>query len=119
MIEKIFENSLYKNHREMMLCFFDLCIVFVSFLLAYWIKIEFRIPNFEDIYIGNFALAMLSVLLVYMIIILIMLGLLKLNVIFKLNITMIDLTALFIYLLMNIIMVDLILTWVMIVEVYI
>ena len=67
MIEKIFENSLYKNHREMMLCFFDLCIVFVSFLLAYWIKIEFRIPNFEDIYIGNFALAMLSVLLVYMI----------------------------------------------------
>ncbi len=67
MIEKIFENNLYKNHREMMLCFFDLCIVFVSFLLAYWIKIEFRIPNFEDIYIGNFALAMLSVLLVYMI----------------------------------------------------
>ena len=62
MIEKIFENNLYKNHREMMLCFFDLCIVFVSFLLAYWIKIEFRIPNFEDIYIGNFALAMLSVL---------------------------------------------------------
>ena len=54
-----------------------------------------------------------------MIIILIMLGLLKLNVTFKLNITMIDLTALFMYLLMNIIMVDLILTWVMIVEVYI
>lgn len=67
MIEKIFENSLYKNHREMMLCFFDLCIVFISFLLAYWIKIEFRIPNFEDIYIGNFALAMLAVLVVYMI----------------------------------------------------
>ena len=50
----------------MMLCFFDLCIVFVSFLLAYWIKIEFRIPNFEKIYIRDFALAMLSVLLIYM-----------------------------------------------------
>ena len=70
MIEKIFNNSLYKNHREMMLCFFDLCIVFVSFLLAYWIKIEFRIPNFEKIYIRDFALAMLSVLFVTLYVIL-------------------------------------------------
>ena len=52
MIEKIFNNSLYKNHREMMLCFFDLCIVFVSFLLAYWIKIEFRIQILKNLYKG-------------------------------------------------------------------
>lgn len=67
MIEKIFENSLYKNHREMLLCVVDLCIVFVSFLLAYWIKIEFRVPNFKAIDFGNFVLAMLSVLVIYMI----------------------------------------------------
>ena len=67
MIEKIFENSLYNNHREMLLCVVDLCIVFVSFLLAYWIKIEFRVPNFKAIDFGNFVLAMLSVLVIYMI----------------------------------------------------
>lgn len=49
MIEKLFRNSLYKKYRELMLCCFDLCIVIVSFLLAYWIKIEFKIPDFSAI----------------------------------------------------------------------
>lgn len=65
MIEKLFSNPLYVKHREMMLCLLDLCIVFVSFLLAYWIRIDFRFPDFAQLDIVKCLIALLVVLLVY------------------------------------------------------
>ena len=65
MIEKLFSNPLYVKHREMMLCLLDLCIVFVSFLLAYWIRIDFRFPDFAQLDIVKCLIALLIVLIVY------------------------------------------------------
>lgn len=65
MIEKLFSNPLYVKHREMMLCLLDLCIVFVSFLLAYWIRIYFRFPDFAQLDIVKCLIALLIVLIVY------------------------------------------------------
>lgn len=65
MIDKIFENKFYLNHRELMLIILDLCTVFVSFLLAYWIKIEFRFPNFQQMDMLNAVSAMIAVFVVY------------------------------------------------------
>ncbi|WP_270325264.1 nucleoside-diphosphate sugar epimerase/dehydratase [[Eubacterium] hominis] len=65
MIEKLFSNPLYVKHREMMLCLLDLCIVFVSFLLAYWIHIDFRFPDFAQLDIVKCLIALLIVLIVY------------------------------------------------------
>ena len=49
----------------MMLCLLDLCIVFVSFLLAYWIRIDFRFPDFAQLDIVKCLIALLIVLIVY------------------------------------------------------
>lgn len=65
MIEKLFSNPLYVKHREMMLCLLDLCIVFLSFLLAYWIRIDFRFPDFAQLDIVKCLIALLVVLIVY------------------------------------------------------
>ena len=65
MIEKLFSNPLYVKHREMMLCLLDLCIVFVSFLLAYWIRIDFRFPDFAQLDIVKCLIALLIGLIVY------------------------------------------------------
>lgn len=65
MIEELFSNPLYVKHREMMLCLLDLCIVFVSFLLAYWIRIDFRFPDFAQLDIVKCLIALLIVLIVY------------------------------------------------------
>jgi len=65
MIEKLFSNPLYVKHREMMLCLLDLCIVFVSFLLAYWIRIDCRFPDFAQLDIVKCLIALLIVLIVY------------------------------------------------------
>ena len=65
MIEKLFSNPQYVKHREMMLCLLDLCIVFVSFLLAYWIRIDFRFPDFAQLDIVKCLIALLIVLIVY------------------------------------------------------
>lgn len=65
MIEKLFSNPLYVKRREMMLCLLDLCIVFVSFLLAYWIRIDFRFPDFAQLDIVKCLIALLIVLIVY------------------------------------------------------
>lgn len=48
-----------------MLIILDLCTVFVSFLLAYWIKIEFRFPNFQQMDMLNAVSAMIAVFVVY------------------------------------------------------
>ena len=65
MLEKIFNNKIYKEHRELLLCAIDLCVVFISFLLSYWINIEFRLPNFYRFYASEVIYAILIVLVVY------------------------------------------------------
>ncbi|MGX8832914.1 polysaccharide biosynthesis protein [Amedibacillus sp. YH-ame6] len=65
MIDKMFQNKFYLNHRELMLIALDLCTVFISFLLAYWIKIEFRFPNFQQMDIIKVASAMIAVFIIY------------------------------------------------------
>lgn len=65
MLEKLFSNSIYKKHREMMLCSLDLFIVVISFFLAYWTKTDFRIPDFSQFNYSKFLIAMLVVLVVY------------------------------------------------------
>lgn len=65
MLERIFNNSIYKKHRELLLCAIDLCVVLISFLLSYWINIEFKLPNFYRFYVSEVMLAILTVLVVY------------------------------------------------------
>lgn len=65
MIDKIFQNKFYLNHRELMLSMLDLCTVFISFLISYWIKIEFRFPNFYDMNLSKVFISMMAVLIVY------------------------------------------------------
>lgn len=65
MIDKIFQNKFYLNHRELMLSMLDLCTVFLSFLLAYWIKIEFRFPNLFEINMPKVFVAMMAIFIVY------------------------------------------------------
>lgn len=65
MLERIFNNNIYKKHRGLLLCAIDLCVVLVSFLLSYWINIEFKLPNFYRFYISEVILAIFIVLAVY------------------------------------------------------
>lgn len=65
MLERIFNNNIYKKHRELLLCAIDLCVVLISFLLSYWINIEFKLPNFYRFYVSEVMLAVLTVLVVY------------------------------------------------------
>ncbi len=65
MLERIFNNNIYKKHRGLLLCAIDLCVVLVSFLLSYWINIEFKFPNFYRFYVSEVMLAILIVLVVY------------------------------------------------------
>lgn len=65
MLERIFNNNIYKKHRGLLLCAIDLCVVLVSFLLSYWINIEFKLPNFYRFYVSEVMLAILTVLVVY------------------------------------------------------
>ena len=65
MLERIFNNNIYKKHRGLLLCAIDLCVVLVSFLLSYWINIEFKFPNFYRFYVSEVMIAILTVLVVY------------------------------------------------------
>lgn len=65
MFDKLFSNPIYTKHREILLCVIDLCIVIISFVLALWIKADFKIPRFIVLNFGKIMLAMLVVLLVY------------------------------------------------------
>ncbi|WP_317316689.1 nucleoside-diphosphate sugar epimerase/dehydratase [Amedibacillus dolichus] len=58
MSSKLFKNPIYKYHRELLLWGIDIFIVLVSFFLAYWIKIDFEIPDFDYF---NFPKAILSI----------------------------------------------------------
>lgn len=65
MLEKLFSNPIYIKHREMMLSLLDLCIVVISFFLAYWIRSDFRLPAFLQLDWTKYLLALLIVLIVY------------------------------------------------------
>ena len=43
MLKKMLEKDIYRNHREKLLLLLDLFIVAISYVLAYWIKNDFRI----------------------------------------------------------------------------
>ena len=58
MSSKLFKNPIYKNHRELLLWEIDILIVLISFFLAYWIKIDFEIPDFDYF---NFPKAIISI----------------------------------------------------------
>ncbi len=58
MSSKLFKNPIYKNHRELLLWGIDILIVLISFFLAYWIKIDFEIPDFDYF---NFPKAIISI----------------------------------------------------------
>ncbi|MGX8851847.1 polysaccharide biosynthesis protein [Amedibacillus sp. YH-ame10] len=61
MIDILYSNPIYKKHRETLLCVIDLTIVIFSFLLAYWVKIDFAIPNLDDF---NYSKAFWSIVVV-------------------------------------------------------
>ena len=58
MSSKLFKNPIYKYHRELLLWGIDILIVLISFFLAYWIKIDFEIPDFDYF---NFPKAIISI----------------------------------------------------------
>ena len=60
MSSKLFKNPIYKNHRELLLWGIDILIVLISFFLAYWIKIDFEIPDFDYF---NFPKATISIVI--------------------------------------------------------
>lgn len=65
MNDKIYGNVLYKKYRGLVLCIIDLSIVLVSFALAYWVKIDFDIPDFAWFNFEKATISVLAVLVVY------------------------------------------------------
>ncbi len=65
MLDKIFNNALYRRYRELILCMGDLCIVIVSFFLAYWARIDFNIRKIGEVNFTQVMLGLLVVLIVY------------------------------------------------------
>jgi len=65
MLDIIFGNPFYKKYRELLLCAVDLCIVGISFFLAYWAKIDFDFMEMLQIHIIKIIVAAFVVLIVY------------------------------------------------------
>lgn len=61
MLNYIFNNPIYKKYREYVLCILDLCTVLIAYVLAFWAKLNFRLPDFRTI---NFSFILISVLIV-------------------------------------------------------
>lgn len=64
-MDKLYNNPVYKKHRDIMLSIIDLIIVMLSFLMAYWVKIDFNIPDFEWFNFQKAFLSIAAVLVVY------------------------------------------------------
>lgn len=61
----MFSNPLYLKHREFIICIIDLFIVAFSLAMAYWIYVNFRIPDFSEFnFLRSFA-ALIGILIVY------------------------------------------------------
>ena len=65
MLNAIFANPIYKNCREAILCTIDLCIVLLSFFLAYWSKVDFNLQRLWTIDLMHIIVALIVVLIVY------------------------------------------------------
>ncbi len=65
MLNAIFANPIYKNCREAILCTIDLCIVLLSFFLAYWSKVDFNLQRLWTINLMHIIVALIVVLIVY------------------------------------------------------
>lgn len=65
MLDIIFNSNLYKKHREMLLCFFDLITVIISFILAYIIQKEFRFSAIVNLNIQNAVFMIVGILIIY------------------------------------------------------
>lgn len=66
-MDKLYSNPLYKKHREALLCLIDIIIVLMSFLLAYWVKIDFEFPDFDWFNYQKAFISIMAVLIVYII----------------------------------------------------
>lgn len=65
MLNAIFANPIYKNCREAILCTIDLCIVLLSFFLAYWSKVDFNLQRLGTVDAMHILVALIVVLIVY------------------------------------------------------
>lgn len=65
MFRKIFENKIYKKHRELILMILDLCIVFISYLIAGWTKNDFSLSLKLSMSTTRVFMMMAVVLIVY------------------------------------------------------
>ncbi len=65
MLDTIFNSNLYKKHREMLLCIFDLITVIISFILAYIIQKEFRFSAIINLNIKNAVFMIVGILIIY------------------------------------------------------
>ncbi len=65
MLDIVFNSNLYKKHREMLLCFFDLITVIISFGLAYIIQKEFRVSSILNLNTKNAAFMIIGVVIIY------------------------------------------------------
>lgn len=65
MLDAFFANPIYKKCRELILCTIDLCIVLVSFFLAYLSKVDFNLQSLSNINALNIVIALIVVLIIY------------------------------------------------------
>lgn len=65
MLEAIFANPIYKKCREVILCTIDLCIVLLSFFLAYWSKVDFNLQRLGTVNAMHIVVALIAVAIVY------------------------------------------------------
>lgn len=67
MLNYVFSNPLYLRFREVLLCMIDMGMVFMSFLLAYWVRNDFLIPNLTNVNLGSLLLYILTIFVVYLV----------------------------------------------------
>lgn len=65
MLDRIYSNQLYKKNRARILFFFDSLMVVISYLIAYWTKIDFKLEIYEKISGVETIYFMFLILLIY------------------------------------------------------
>lgn len=65
MLDKIYENELYKKNRAKILLMIDSIIVLISYLIAYWAKIEFAFKITDEVNKIETIWFLLLILLIY------------------------------------------------------
>lgn len=67
MLNYLFNNPLYLKFREVLLCVIDMFMVFMSFLLAYWVRNDFMIPNLTNVNLGRLLIYIITIFVVYIV----------------------------------------------------